>query len=154
MAHPRWARSFLSDEDFAALGRAIREAEARTSGEIRVHLERKLPGGVTHPDRPLHRAQEVLHRLEMHRSKLRNAVLIYVAIEDHRLAIVGDEGIHQRVGDQYWTAIRDAMVTRLKAGSARDALVHAVTEVGLTLGQHFPRYPDQTEDRSDHVTTA
>jgi len=133
--HPRWARRFLSDEEFDAIARAIAEAEARTSGEIRVHLERHVP-----PRRDvIRRAHEVMRHLGMHRAAERAGVLIYLVLEDRKLAIVGDEGIHGRAGDECWARVRDLMVERLKAGAPRDAIVAAIREIGRDLQHHFPR---------------
>ena len=89
----------------------------------------------------------------MQRTAERNGVLIYLAVDDHRLAIVGDEGVHAQVGDAYWQRVRDAMVERLRRGEARDALVHAVPEAGLVAAaRHFPRRPDDQNELSDRVS--
>jgi uncharacterized membrane protein len=88
----------------------------------------------------------------MHETAERNGVLLYLAVEDHKLAIVGDEAIHARVGDSYWTAVRDAMVERLRRGEAREAIVHAVRDVGGILQKFFPRRPDDRNELSDQVS--
>ena len=151
--HPRWTRALLSDADFEAIGAAVAAAERETSGEIRVHLERRLPQsrGVTPPD-ALVRATELFTRLGMHVTAERNGVLIYLAVEDRRLAIAGDAGVHARVGDAYWNRIRDAMVERLRRGQPRDALLYAVSEVGEVLRRFFPRRPDDENELSDRVS--
>ena len=82
----------------------------------------------------------------------RNGVLIYLAVEDHQLAIAGDAGVHARVGDEYWQRIRDAMVERLRRGEARAAVLHAVAEVGEVLRRFFPPRPDDRNDLSDQVS--
>jgi uncharacterized membrane protein len=116
-SHPRWARALFSEGDFEAIAAAVAAAEAATSAEIRVHLERRLPvlRGAARAD-ALGRAREVFARLGMHRTALRHGVLIYLAIEDKKVAIVGDEGIHARVGDDYWAGVRDLMVEHLRGG--------------------------------------
>jgi len=146
--HPRWTRSLLSDADLEAIGAAVAAAEHETSGEIRVHLERRLPraGGA------LMRATEIFTRLGMHATSERNGVLIYLAIEDRKLAIAGDAGVHARVGDEYWQRVRDAMVERLRRGEPRDAVLHAVTEVGQVLRRFFPRRPDDRNELNDQVS--
>ena len=148
MKHPRWTRTLFSHDDLAAIGTAVAEAEHGTSGEIRVHLERRLPRTTD----ALTRAMHVFTRLGMEATAERNAVLIYLAVEDRRLAIVGDRGVHARVGDEYWQRVRDAMVARLRAGAPRDALVHAVTDVGMVLRKFFPRRPDDRNELSDEVS--
>jgi uncharacterized membrane protein len=81
-----------------------------------------------------------------------NGVLIYLAVQDRSLAIVGDRGVHARVGDDYWQRVRDAMVARLRAGAARDAVVQAVTDVGLVLQKFFPPRRDDRNELSDDVS--
>lgn len=144
--HPRWVRTFLSEADLDAIARAVAEAEARTSAEIRVHLDHRCPGD------PMARAIAVFERLGMHRTADRSGVLVYVAIADHKLAVIGDEGIHSRVGDDYWRALVEAIVRHLASERPRDGFVHAVGEVGAALARHFPRRPDDRDELSDHVS--
>jgi uncharacterized membrane protein len=150
MAHPRWLRRLFTPADLDALGDAIRGAEARTSAELRLHLERRLPRGARGD--ALARAREVFVRLGMQRTAGRNGVLLYLALDDRRLAIVGDEAIHARVGDAYWSRVRDAMVERLRAGRPRDALLEAIADAAGVLAQHFPRRPDDTNELSDTIS--
>ena len=151
--HPRWARRLFTRADLDAIVAAVNAAEARTAAEIRVHIERRVaqrrgaPPGDT-----LSRARAVFVALKMHETALRGGVLIYVAVEDRKLAIVGDEGIHARVESGYWDAIRDRMVARLRGGAARDAVVQAVTDVGAVLAREFPRRPDDVDELPDDVS--
>jgi uncharacterized membrane protein len=151
MKHPRWTQALFSHADLEAIAAAVAAAERQTSGEIRVHLERRLPPGVPAGD-ALARATEVFTRLGMHTTADRNGVLIYLADDDHKLAIAGDTGVHARVGDEYWRRIRDAMVERLRRGESRDAVLHAVGEVGEVLRRFFPRRPDDRNELSDRVS--
>ena len=147
--HPPWTRHIFSDADFEAIAAAIARAEALTSGQIKVHLERRVHGRTGDA---LARAKQVFAHLALHRAADRHAVLIYLALEDRKLAIIGDVGIHARVGDEYWSAIRDRMVEGLRANAARDAIVGAVDEVGRVLREHFPRRPEDTNDTGDEVS--
>ena len=151
--HPSWTRALFAEGDLDAIGSAVEAAERETSAEIRVHLERTVP---RRPDQEgpdvLERAREVFVRLGMHRTALRHGVLIYVALEDHRVAILGDEGIDTRVEEHYWAAVRDLMVSRLRQGAARAALIEAVHDLGRSLARHFPRRPDDTNELSDSVS--
>jgi uncharacterized membrane protein len=151
--HPRWARGIFSPADFDAIAAAVAEAERRTAGEIRVHIERRV-NGTSHdaaPD-PLARARDVFAALRMHETALHAGVLVYLAVEDHKLAIVGDEGIHARVGEGYWERLRDRMVERLRSGAAREAVLEAVAEVGAVLAREFPRSPDDVDELPDTVS--
>ena len=151
MAHPAWVSTIFTDADLDAITAAVARAERLSTAEIRVHLERNVP-----PDRdPLGRAQEIFRQLRMHRTRHRNGVLIYLALEDRKLAIVGDAGIHARVGDAYWASVRDLMVGHLKAAAGRDAVVRAVEDLGRVLAEHFPRPPgDDPDELSNEVSTA
>jgi len=152
-SRPAWARRFLSEDDLDATARAIAEAERGTSGEIRVHLERRMPRTLLGRRRdPLARARAVFARLGMHRTRERHGVLVYLAVLDRRFAVVGDEGIHDRVGAAHWEAVRDRMAERLRAEAPREALVAAVGELGRALAAHFPRRPDDSNELPDQVS--
>ena len=154
--HPKWARRFLSEPDFDAIADAIKAAESSTSAEIRVHLERRVPRRLLRraPD-ALVRAQHVFRKLGMHRTAERHGVLIYVAVEERRLAVIGDEGIHGRVGAGHWNEVRDLMIDTLRAnGTPRQALERAVEVLGRALAEHYPRRPDDRNELSDEVSLA
>ena len=153
--HPKWARRFLDESDLDAITRAIKTAESRTSAEIRVHLERRVPRRLFRraPD-VLTRAQHVFRRLGMHRTAERHGVLIYLAVEDRRLAVVGDEGIHGRVGGSHWHRVRDLMVEKLRANAPREAIECAIEELGRALAEHYPRRPDDRNELSDEVSVS
>jgi uncharacterized membrane protein len=152
--HPAWAQRFLSEPDFDAIGGAIRAAESRTSAEIRVHLERRVPRRLFRRRHDaLARAQHVFRRLGRHRTAERHGVLIYVAVEERHLAVVGDEGIHARVGDLHWNEVRDLMIEILREnGPPRRALERAIETLGRSLAEHFPRRPDDRNELSDDVS--
>jgi uncharacterized membrane protein len=154
--HPSWTQRFLSEADFEAITRAIKAAESKTSAEIRVHLERRVPRRLLLGRRPdvVTRAHHVFRRLGMHRTAERHGVLVYLAVEDRRLAVVGDEGIHGRVGDPHWHRVRDVMVERLKSNAPREAIERAVEELGRALAEHYPRRPDDVNELSDEVTVS
>ncbi len=144
--HPGWVKKVLTSADLEAIAAAVRAAETGTSGEIRVHVDAECPGD------PMRRAVEVFERLGMHRTAQRNAVLVYLAIEDRRLAVIGDAAVHARVPGDYWERVSRALVARLKDGRLRDGLVAAVRELGEVLCRHFPRGPDDRDELSDEVS--
>ena len=152
---PAWTRRFLSEADFDAITRAIADAESRTSAELRVHFERRVPRRLFRrtPD-PLTRAHHVFARLGMHRTAARNGVLIYLAVGDRKLAVVGDEGIHGRVGARHWDGVRDRMVDKLRAGAHREALLGAIAEVGRALAEHYPRRRGDVNELGDEVSVS
>jgi len=144
--HPRWVRRFLSEADLAAVTRAVTEAEAGTSAEIRVHLDHQCPGDA------VARAVKVFERLDMHRTSQRHGVLIYVTVQDRKLAVIGDAGIHERVGEAYWRRLVDAVSAHFREERPRDGFLHAVREVGEALRRHFPRRRDDTNELTNEVS--
>jgi uncharacterized membrane protein len=150
---PRWLSRFLAAGDLDAIARAVTEAEAGTSGEVRVHLEPHVPHArIGRTLSPTERAEELFTALGMTETQERNGVLIYLALKDHKMAIVGDRGIHARVGPAYWDRVRDLLVSRLRDATPREALVAAVADVGRVLRQHFPRRPDDVNELGDRVS--
>ena len=96
--------AFLTAEEEQSIIEAIIEAENHTSGEIRVHLEKALDKD------PIQRAEEVFFFLGMDGTKNQNGILFYVAVDDHRFAVIGDKGIEKVVPDDFWESIRDEVV--------------------------------------------
>jgi len=150
---PRWLARHLTADDLAVIARSVSEAELTTSAELRVHLEPRVPRArFGRPLEPLDRAREIFAALGMDRTRERNGVLIYVAFRDRKLALLGDEGIHTRVGDAYWASVRDGMVEHFRQGASREAILRAVADVGAALARHFPRRPDDTDELPNTVS--
>ena len=99
---------FLTADQQATVVDAVRLAEKGTSGEIRIHIDAECTGD------PMHRAEEVFGRLGMHRTALRNGVLIYLACNTKVFAIIGDKGINERVPEHFWEDVKDIMATRFR----------------------------------------
>ena len=139
-------REFLSKLEHDRIIQAIGEAESKTSGEIRVLIQR----GKLKSD-PLVAARKKFHRLGMHKTRERNAVLIFVAPRVHKFAVVGDNAIHEKCGDEFWQRIVERMRTHFQNEKFSDALVDAIKEVGSVLVTHFPRTSRDTNELPDDV---
>ncbi|MFO7825840.1 MAG: TPM domain-containing protein [Cyclobacterium sp.] len=126
------AEKLFSTADRAIITDAIRNAEKETSGEIQVHIENHCKGEV------LDRAAVVFEKLKMHRTKHRNAVLFYLAVEDHQFAILGDAGINQVVPENFWENIKEEMVIHFKRREFTEGLRKGIEMSGQQLRQHFP----------------
>jgi uncharacterized membrane protein len=127
-------RDFLSRVEHDRIVQAIREAESRTSGEIRVFIQR---GKLTAD--PLVAAQKKFHQLRMHTTRERNAVLIFVAPRAHKFAVVGDKAIHEKCGGEFWQRIVDGMRVHFQNEKFSHALVEAIDEIGKLLAAQFPK---------------
>ena len=139
-------REFLSKLEHDRIIQAIHAAESKTSGEIRVLVQR----GKLKSD-PLEAAQRKFHRLSMHKTRERNAVLIFVAPRVHKFAIVGDQAIHETCGDELWQRVVEGMRTHFQNEKFSDALIEAVKEIGTVLERHFPKTSDDTNELPNDV---
>jgi uncharacterized membrane protein len=128
----RTTRDFFDLLDRGAIAAAIRTAEAKGRGEIRVHLHR----GKVRDARA--EAEKTFARLGMAKTELRSGCLVFVAPEERAFVVLGDEGIHRRAGDGFWEAARDAAAVHFLAGRVTEGLVAAVTLIGDELAKHFP----------------
>ncbi|MFT3933159.1 MAG: TPM domain-containing protein [Chitinophagaceae bacterium] len=141
-------KPLLSEPDKTLIVDAIRIAEQKTSGEIRVYIESRCK----FVD-PLDRAAEVFYSLKMEETEKRNAVLVYVAIKDKQLALFADEGIYQKAGAQFWQDAVKVMLSHFNASHFGHGISYVVTETGNTLKEHFPynRDTDKNELPDDIV---
>ncbi|WP_439489345.1 TPM domain-containing protein [Algoriphagus sp.] len=130
------AEKLFSKADREAIVNAIRSAEVSTSGEIQVHIESRCKGEV------LDRAVRVFDTLKMYQTKDRNGVLFYLAVVDHRFAILGDSGINEVVPDDFWENIKEHMASYFKKGQFTQGLIDGIHMAGEQLGQHFPYQGD------------
>jgi uncharacterized membrane protein len=124
---------------------AIAEAEARTSGEIRIVLSRLSVAD------PVAAAEEQFERLGMMNTADRNGVLIFVAPSSHTFAVIGDQGVHEKCGKGFWQTLTVAMSAHFKRGEFTEGLVLGITRVGALLAEHFPRRPDDPNELPDHI---
>jgi uncharacterized membrane protein len=126
------AKDILSKADQQLVVDAIKEAELDTSGEIRVHIDKTCKEDV------LDRAAYVFETLKMHETELRNGVLFYVAVEDHKFAILGDAGINSKVPENFWDGIRDEVISKFKQNDYAQGLANGIRMAGKELKAHFP----------------
>lgn len=136
------AKSFFSEKDKTLIESAIKEAETATSGEVRVYIENHCgkPG-------PLERARQMFLELKMQETAQRNGVLLYIALKDRKLAVYGDEGIHQKLGESYWAERVKAIIEHFSQKKHAEGIANAVREIGQALALHFPY--DRTTDSNE-----
>jgi uncharacterized membrane protein len=140
------ARNFFNASEQKMLVDAISQAELNTSGEIRLHLENFCIGN------ELKAAKRIFSKLRMHETKDRNGVLIYIATLSHKIAVVGDVGIHHRLGDEFWKKVVDELIERFKANKKAEALAECIIECGKQLGKFFPRSNEDKDELSNTIS--
>jgi len=140
-------KDLLATIDTSAIEAAIARAEARTSGEICVHIE----PSVGRYD-PMEYAQRTFERLGMTRTAERNGVLIFIAASEQKFVVLGDRGIHEHVGSDFWEAVAGAMTAAFREGRFTDGLVTAIERAGERLADHFPHRPDDVNELPDGVS--
>ena len=138
--------SFLSVQEEQEIVEAIRQAELNTSGEIRVHIEKT--SSISHNERTL----EVFKMLKMFNTKAQNAVLIYIAVEDHKFVIYGDKGINDLVPKDFWEHTKNTMQQHFKEGNFKEGIVQGVLTAGEELKAHFPWTKDDVDELPNEVS--
>jgi uncharacterized membrane protein len=138
---------FLSQEQEEHIVEAIQQAEEATSGEIRVHIEKKCSD-----DSPIERAKQVFSDLKMHETELRNGVIVYIAWKDHKVAIWGDEGIHDKVGQSFWEEEVELLISYFKKEDYETGISEVVLQIGQKLKEYFPFQKDDVNELSDSIS--
>ena len=138
-------RQFIDQVDRPRIESAIRDAEAQTSGEIRVVIHHRPV------DDAVAFARQEFSRLGMQATRERNAVLVLVAPESQQFAVIGDEGVHQKCGDVFWRELAEAMAVPFKQADFTAGLLAGIGRAGVLLATHFPRRPDDRNELPDQV---
>ncbi|MDX1935634.1 MAG: TPM domain-containing protein [Flavihumibacter sp.] len=143
-----WQRkeNFLSATETQQVVAAIKAAEKRTSGEIRVFIESRC-----RYVKAIDRAQEIFFQLEMDETEQRNATLLYIATKDKQLAVFGDEGIYKKTGTAFWNNEVTAMLNAFKSQKFAEGIVGCVTDIGEALHRHFPYEADDKNELPDDI---
>ena len=140
------ARSFFTKEEQHNIVAAIKEAELNTSGEIRVHIENHCK------EEALERAAELFYDLKMNRTAARNGILFYLAVKDHKFAIIGDEGINKEVEHDFWNDIKNEMIYNFKENKFAEGLIAGILKCGDKLKKYFPYQNDDVNELSDEIS--
>lgn len=125
---------------------AISVAESKTSGEIRLVVDRKVSEKTV-----VEGAVAYFRKLDMHKTALKNGVLIYVATDDHQFAIIGDSGINTRVSETFWDETKEYMAGFFRSGDLVGGLIAGIHHAGEQLQQFFPRRADDINELPDEI---
>jgi uncharacterized membrane protein len=146
MFFKRHPKKFFTEDEQKRIVEEIHKAEERTSGEIRVHLDRHSGEDV------LQKAQKIFYQLGMARTKDRNGVLIYLATDHRKFAIVGDEGIHRVVPENYWEEVKEEMRKHFREEKFFAGLCRAIQQIGEKLQAHFPAEKAGANELPDEIS--
>ena len=138
--------NFLTDQQMASLVEAIQTAEDHSTGEIRIHIDSNTEGNNAQI------AFEVFKRLCKNKTVAKNAVLFHVNFEQQYLTIIGDEGIHEKVHQNFWDQMHDRITQEFKKGNFHDGLKNAVLETGLELKKYFPISGENPNELPNEIT--
>lgn len=139
--------TFFSDDEKRVIQAAIAAAEDRTAGEIRVHLARRTRGDV------LEAAKGAFQTLGMQATRERTAVLIYLSVEDHRFAILGDEGIDRVVPEGFWDEVKEEMQRCFAADRFAEGIAEAARQIGEKLHAYSPVQEGDVDELTDEIST-
>ena len=137
---------YFSKTEIEKIKNEIISAEKNTSGEIRIHLDKKCSAD------PVEAAIKVFEKLGMTNTKDRNGVLIYLALKDKKMAIVGDTGIDEKVPDDFWESVKDTMLKNFKEAKFVEGICKAIKESGIKLSTYFPYQSDDENELSDEIS--
>ncbi len=139
-------KPMLTKEQQEQIIASIEAAELQTSGEVKVHIE---PYCKTEP---MQRALQVFDKLELHKTKQRNGVLFYMAFKDHKFAILGDKGIHEKVGQNFWDSTKELMAGYFKNKQVAEGISEGIKMAGEQLKNHFPYQSDDTNELDNDIS--
>lgn len=140
------AKNFFTEVQKLSIQKAIADAENNTSGEIRVHIDDICKEDV------LDKAANIFHSLNMDATALRNGVLFYLAVKDHKFAILGDKGINEKVPSDFWDHIRLTMLEHFKKNEFTEGLSKGINMAGEKLKSHFPLHHTDTNELSNDMS--
>ncbi len=139
-------KKLFSSSEENLIKAAIAQAEKLTSGEIRLFIEDRCKNSDV-----VLEATKIFQKLEMHKTKLRNGVLIYLAVSNHKFAIIGDKGIHEKVGDDFWREVKELMLKNFKNNQIVEGLIAGIKKAGECLSHEFPRQDDDHDEISNEI---
>lgn len=140
------SEQFLTDEQEQRIIDAIREAEKKTSGEVRIHIEHHCEG------ESLQRAARIFHDLGMDQTQQQNGVLIYIATEDHKAAVYAGKGIHTQVEETFWDDVLNLLIKHFKQSEYEKGIEKAVDKVGHKLEELFPYQRGDIDELSNDIS--
>ncbi len=139
--------AFFFEDDFSQLvEKSIEEAELLTSAEFKLHIEE-----VCNEDL-LDRAAFVFSELELHKTKMRNAVLLYVSIDDRKVSILADGGAKAHLSEQFLSETLSTLIKDFKSNQYAEGIGNCFMNIALALKSHFPYQENDINEISNTVS--
>jgi len=139
-------KEWFTPEETSLIEKAIGEAERQTSGEIRIYIESRCSYL-----NAVDRAVELFEEMGMIETAERNGVLIYLAMKDHQLAVIGDKGIHEKVGNVFWDEEVKKMISEFRSNRLADGVIHLIEDIGQALKHYFPYTENDKNELPDQL---
>ena len=137
--------AILSKDEQQRISEAVAAAEKASSGEIIVALQKTVKGEI------YEEAKAFFDKKKLYETRDRNGILIFLAFNKHQIAVLGDQGINEKVPEDYWQQIIDEMIGEFKQGNLCEGLVLGVNKIGEKLTELFPYRDDDQNELSDEV---
>lgn len=144
--------NLLTDTEMASLVEAIQNAEAHSTGEIRIHLHQHASNESSTAEQNAKLALEVFKSLNMQNTRDRNAVLFHLNLPQKYLTILGDEGIHKVVKQEFWDRLHDETTAEFAKGNFCGGLIKALEKTGYELKTHFPVLGENKNELTDEIS--
>ena len=138
-------RKFLTSEETTQVDAAIEEAETTSSAELKLVIARHCWGSIKR------KAAMLFHQHGLDQTEQRNCVLVLLVTTNREFVIYGDQGIHDKVGQEFWDDVRDVVVERFKGGEFGEGLASGIRRIGEKLAEHFPYHADDVDEIPDEV---
>lgn len=142
--------NFFTDDDFLRFSRKIKEVEKYTSGEIRICIKEFRKFHERKKDlRSL--AEKEFYKLNMHNTRDKTGILLYLLLGERKFYILADEGINSKVGQNTWDKLRDEIQLIFMEGKFSEGILHCIEKAGEILSKYFPVKPDDINELSNKV---
>ncbi len=107
------------------------------------------------------RIREAVHTLALasftdqglHHTRDHTGILILIALLEHRVEVLADRGINQKVSPGTWDEIVHSITAGIKSGHASDAYCKAIERCGDILATHFPRLANDKDELPNRLIT-
>ncbi len=139
-------QELFSDKEKQLIQNTIALAEKNTSGEIRIHIDKSCKND------PTKQAIYIFEKLNMHSTELKNGILIYLAVKERKLAVIGDKGINDVVNEDFWIDIKDILVSNFQKGDFTNGLILGIEKCGEKLSHYFPHLENDKNELSNEIS--